>query len=98
MKKNNYVIVRSAQAGVHAGYLISREDNTVTLKNARRMWCWVVKKMTGDLASLSELAVYGVKSRDPRSRIAVEVPKITILGACEIIHASPDAQKSIENA
>ena len=93
-----YVIVRSGNAGVHAGYLVCRYGDAVTLKDSRRLWCWVVKKMTRQLASLSEVAVYGLNTKDSRSRIAVTVPEITILGACEIIPASPAAQKSIEEA
>lgn len=93
-----YVIVRSGNAGVHAGYLHSREGDSVTLKNSRRLWCWVVAKMTGQLASLSEVAVYGINSKDSRSRIAVVVPEITVIGACEIIPTTAEAQKSIEEA
>lgn len=93
-----YVIIRSVNSGVHAGYLVSREGDSVTLKDSRRLWRWVVAKMTGQLSTLSEVAIYGVNSKDERSRIAVAVPEITILGACEIIPASPEAQKSIEEA
>jgi hypothetical protein len=54
--------------------------------------------MTGQLSSLSEVAVYGVNAKSDMSRIAVAVPEITILGVCEIIPASAAAQKSIEKA
>jgi len=99
MKNNNkYVIVRSAQSGVHSGYLISQEGDTVVLKDSRRLWRWVVAKMTGQLATLSEVAVYGVDAGDARSRIAVAVPEMIILGVCEIIPASEVARTSIEEA
>jgi hypothetical protein len=97
-KSNQYVIVRSVNSGVHAGYLVSREGDTVVLKDSRRLWRWVVAKMTGQLSSLSEVAVHGVSSTHELSRIAVSVPKITVFGVCEIIPASAEAQKSIEEA
>ena len=93
-----YVIIRSVNSGVHAGYLVSREGDVVTLKNSRRLWRWVVARMTGQLSTLSEVAVYGINSKSKMSRIAVAVPEMTILGVCEIIPASAAAQKSIEEA
>ena len=93
-----YVIIRSANSGVHAGYLISRDGDSVALQNSRRLWCWVVAKMTGRLASLSEVAVYGINSKDSRSRIGVVVPQTRILGVCEVLWASLPSQQSIEEA
>ena len=90
-----YVIIRSAQSGVHAGWLKSLKGDKVVLKNSRRLWRWVVNEMTGQLATLSEVAVYGVNSSDERSRISVTVPEMTILGVCEVIPASKTAEKSI---
>jgi len=93
-----YVIIRSAHSGVHAGWLVSQTGDTVVLKDSRRLWRWVVAKMTGQLATLSEVAVYGVHSKDARSRVAVALPELTVLGVCEIIPASDTARKSIEEA
>lgn len=93
-----YVIIRSANSGVHAGYLISLDGDSVELKDSRRLWCWVAAKMTGQLASLSEVAVYGINSADSRSRIAATVPQVLVLGVCEILWASQTAQQSIERA
>jgi hypothetical protein len=93
-----YVIIRSVSSGVHAGYLVSREGDVVTLKDSRRLWRWVVARMTGQLSSLSEVAVYGVNAESDLSRIGVAVPEMTVLGVCEIIPASLAAQKSIEEA
>lgn len=36
----DYVIIRTYSAGVHAGYLESRNGKEVTLKNSRRLWYW----------------------------------------------------------
>lgn len=93
-----YVIIRSVNSGVHAGYLVSHYGDVVTLKDSRRLWRWVVARMTGQLSSLSEVAVYGVNANSDMSRIAVAVPEMTVLGVCEIIPTSAAAQKSIEEA
>jgi hypothetical protein len=36
-----YVIVRTARAGVFAGFLKTRDGQEVTLKNSRRLWLWL---------------------------------------------------------
>jgi len=92
-----YVIIRSANSGVHAGYLESVSGDTVTLTQSRRLWLWTVARMSGSLTSLSELAVYGLKSGDSRNRIAVELPSIQIFGVCEVIPTSEQAKASICN-
>lgn len=105
MKKTNsksvaqpYVVVRASAAGVHAGYLVSRDGDTVELRNARRLYRWVVARMSGQLASLSEVAVYGLETKDERSRIGVTVTKQTVLGVCEVLAVEEQAQLSIEGA
>lgn len=47
-----YVIVRTKDSGVFAGYLADTSDTTATviMKNARRLWYW------SGAASLSELS------------------------------------------
>jgi hypothetical protein len=40
MKKGDYIICRTASAGVFAGTLVSRKGKEVELKNARRLWYW----------------------------------------------------------
>lgn len=93
-----YVIVRSSAAGVHAGYLVSLDGETVELRDARRLWRWVVAKMSGKLASLSEVAVHGINSADSRSRIGVAVHQHTVIGVCEVLAASDVSRTSIEGA
>lgn len=93
-----YVIVRATGAGVHAGYLVKRDGDAVTLRDSRRLWRWVVAKQTGQLASLSEVATYGLNTSDPRSRISVVTAENTILGACEILGATDAARATIETA
>ncbi len=87
--KNPYVIIRSQGAGVFAGELVSRKGTEVTLKNSRRLWYWA------GAASLSELAVRGT-SRPNDCKFPVVVPQQDITGVLEVIHATPEARKSIE--
>ena len=91
MKKSNkqeYVIVRTYSAGVFAGMIISRNGQEVVLANARRLWYWV------GAASLSQLAVDGV-SKPSQCKFPVEVSRVTLLQAIEILSVSKKAQKSI---
>lgn len=85
---DNYVIVRTYSAGVHAGELVSRNGKEVILKNARRIWYWA------GAATLSQLAVTGTSKPD-QCKFPVAVPEITLTEAIEIIPCTPKAQKSI---
>lgn len=88
-KKLPYVIIRSAQAGVFAGYLKTIDDSTVQLTRSRRIWYWK------GAASLSEMAVSGVACPD-ECKFPAEVENHTILSVCEILYATEKARKSIE--
>ena len=85
----NYVVIRTQSAGVHAGYLSETKlaHGEVTLKNARRIWYW------DGAASLSQLATEGV-SKPENCKFSVVVPQITLLGVIEII---PCTIKAISN-
>ena len=83
----NYVIVRTYSAGVHAGELVSRNGKEVELKNARRLWYW------DGAASLSQLAMEGV-SKPQNCKFPCEVTKIILTEAVEII---PCTQKAIDS-
>ena len=85
-----YCIVRCRDAGVHAGVVASRHGRTVHLTQARRMWKWHSR------FTLSEAAACGIDH--DRSRIAMEIPEIELLDACEVIPCSPDAEKSLRGA
>lgn len=83
-----YVLVRSNQSGVHAGYLESKNRDEVVLRDARRIWYW------SGAASLSELANKGVS--DPGGcKFPAAVDKITVLDVCEIIQVTEDGKNSI---
>lgn len=81
------VIVRTYSAGVHFGYLVSREGKEVTLERSRRIWSWQGAN------TLSEIATRGLDTK--RSRVAVPV-SITLTEAIEIIECTDDGVKSIE--
>jgi len=80
-----YVIVRSRDSGVHAGYLDKRNGGEVHLVEARRIWSWE------GAATLSQVAKDGIKS----GKIPCAV-NLIVLGVCEIIEATDKARKSIE--
>ena len=91
-KKNDmeYKIVRTYSAGVFAGYLESRNEREVVLRDARRLWYW------DGAASLSQLAMEGVKKPND-CKFPCEVAKVELLEAVEILDVSEEARESIAN-
>jgi hypothetical protein len=87
--QNQYYIIRTAQAGVFAGNIKSREGAEATLTNVRRLWYW------DGAASLSQMAVEGV-SRPDNCKFTVEVPEMTVLGVIEITPCTEKAEQSIK--
>ena len=90
MELNNKVIIRADRAGVFYGTIVRKDGNEVELKDCRRIWYW------DGAASLSEIAVSGVKHET--SKITVTVESIVILGVIEIITCTEEAIKNIESA
>ena len=88
-KTLRYVIIRTLNAGVFAGYLVSREKDEVVLKDARRLWFW------SGANSLSQLAMEGVRYPD-KCRFPCEVSYIELLGVIEVIATTKQAQESIK--
>ena len=86
---DNYVIVRTYSAGVHAGELHSCDGKEVVLTNTRRLWYWK------GAASLSELALRGVKYPN-ECKFSVPVPKNILTEAIEIIECTTEAQANIK--
>jgi len=84
-----YVIVRTASAGVFAGYLGSRDGNEAVVRNARRIWYW------DGAASLSQLSIDGT-SKPENCKFPEAVEKVLLLGVIEILYPTEKAQKSIE--
>jgi hypothetical protein len=85
----NYKIVRTYSAGVFAGNLVSRNGKEVVVENARRLWYWA------GAASLSQLAVSGT-SKPKDCKFPVEVPRIELTEAIEILDVTPEAEASIK--
>ena len=85
-----FVIVRSADSGVHAGYLANRNGSEVTLTDSRRIWYW------SGAASLSQMANEGVK-KPAACKFAQPVSEIDILGVCEILYTTDSARENIES-
>lgn len=83
-----YCIVRTYSAGVFAGYVEKREGKEVTLRKVRRIWYW------DGANSLSQLAVDGTLKPE-NCKFAVEVNKILVLEAIEIIPCTEKARLSI---
>jgi hypothetical protein len=88
-----YVITRGYRSGVHAGYLVSRnEEGMIVLRSARRIWSW------SGAASLSELAVYGARnSAQCRFGATISRQELAREDVAEIIHCQPDGQQMIES-
>jgi hypothetical protein len=88
-KLGKYVIVRSCNAGVFAGYLESRKGQEVVLRKARRIWYWKGS------ASLSEMSMKGVSCPN-ECKFPAPVTRVTILKVEEILDVTNIAKKSIE--
>lgn len=86
-----YVIVRTHDAGVHAGHYVSHSGREVVVANSRRLWYW------SSQFTLSELALTGVpSSRVGTVKFSVENPQeVHLLEACEIIPCSEVGVNSI---
>ena len=74
------VMVRTRDAGVHVGTLVSYSGREVRLRNAHRIWRW------RGANTLSELSQKGASQE--YTRIAEPVPEITLLEGAEIIPCS----------
>ena len=87
----DYVVVRTYSAGVHAGYLKSRDGKEVVLTNTRRLWYWK------GAASLSQLASAGTSNIEA-CKFPAAISEITLLEAIEIIPCTNKAKSLIESA
>lgn len=87
-----YSIVRTYSAGCFAGYIdrnraIKKEG---VVKKARRLWYW------SGASSLSQLANEGVKNPTD-CKFPCEVEEIDLTEIIEVIPATKEAKKSIDN-
>lgn len=82
-------IVRANGAGVFIGEIIEQDNDTVLIKNSRRLWRW------DGANSLSDLAMNGVANPN-QCKFPVVVNEALIFKVLEIIPATDKAIKSIE--
>ena len=85
-----YVIIRTYSAGVHVGYLESRNGKEVKLINTRRIWSWAGAN------SLSQLALEGSK-KPSECKFSVEISYIELMEAIEVIPVTESAEKNIKS-
>ena len=86
-----FVCIRTYSAGVHFGYLKSRNGKEVELFDAIRIYYW------DGACSLSELATSG-STKLENCKFAVTVPHIILTEAIEIIDVTELAKNQIEGA
>jgi len=82
-----HCVVRTYSAGVHLGTVKSVDGSQVILEAARRLWKWE------GAFTLHEVSQAGVSKT---SRIAAEVPTISLSDMIELIPTSEKARKSFE--
>jgi hypothetical protein len=90
----SYCIVRCRNAGVHAGYLKSRENGVVTLLDSRRLWRWWSKFTLSGLATAGVLAG---KEDECRFACVVAELQLTECDVCEVIPCTEKAFLSINS-
>ena len=90
INKEQKYIVRAYEAGVFYGNIVEKNENEVTMANARCIWYW------DGAASLNQLANEGVKCPS-NCKFTMPVEELTILNVCEIIPCSPEAVAIIDN-
>lgn len=87
-----FVVVRTTQAGVHAGKLVSHDGQAAELTESRRLWYW---KVANRGAFLSGVATEGVEHRESKIGAPIDV---RLTEVCEIIPCTEAAAASIAGA
>lgn len=88
-----YCIVRCRNAGVHAGYVVSRTNGVLTLHQSRRMWRW------WSTGALSALAIDGPrpdKLEENKYEQPLPILHLTESDVCEVIPCSAVAADAIQ--
>jgi len=86
----DYVMVRTYSAGVHCGWMKSREGKEVTLLESIRIWKW------SGAASLSQLSQEGTNS-PTNCKFGMAMNEVLLTEAIEIIKMTETAKESIQN-
>lgn len=84
-----YVIIRTYSAGVHSGYLKSRNGKEVELLKARRFYSWYGS------STLSQFAQSGTSKPD-KCKFPEEVDRLILTEAIEILDVTAKAKKTID--
>ena len=84
------VMIRSGQAGVFYGELVSRDGDEVVLRHARRCWYWA------GAATLSELATRGPGKPQSCKFPAPTEGEHTILNVIEVIEVTDEARERLD--
>jgi len=84
-----YCIVRTAQAGVYAGYVASRNGTEVVVRRGRRLWYW------SGAVDLSQMSRDGV-GQPGKCKFPPVVETVILLGVVEILPCTAHAQASIQ--
>lgn len=85
------VIVRSGQAGVFYGQLVSRDGSEVVLAHSRRLWFWSGANTLTDLANVGTSDPSGCKFPAPLTGEHI------VLGVCEILPVTDVAAESLDD-
>ncbi|MDH3376436.1 MAG: hypothetical protein OEQ39_05640 [Gammaproteobacteria bacterium] len=88
-----YVIIRSRNEGLNAGYLVSADANGCVISDARRLW--YSKPFDSSLSWYEGVAVSGVH---PESKLSGEVSQKVIVEDYSITVCSNKAAESIQEA
>jgi len=86
-----FVMVRTESAGVHCGYMKSRNESEVVLLESIRIWSW------SGAASLSQLAMEGTKNPETCKFAMPIKTSLILLNSIEIIEITEEAKISIQN-
>lgn len=89
-KKENYSIVRANRAGVFFGIVKERKENSVVMRNVRKLHYW------DGAAAVEELSMSGTK-KPSNCRFTVTVPEIEIKDWIQILPCTDDAVESIKS-
>lgn len=86
-KSKEFVVVRTLNAGVHCGYLISYKAGLVELRDARRVWYWTQAN------TLNELATKGPGMVG--SKISEPIGKLILPSYIELLFATTAAEANL---
>jgi len=86
-----YVMIRTYSAGVHCGYMKSREGKEVVLLDSIRIWKWA------GAASLSQLSMEGTTDSGNCKFGMPITTSLTLTEAIEVIEMTEAAKQSIQN-